>query len=93
VLQKPKGQRDRYNDSTPPRYSESGAQYPFKSGKSAVLNVTAPRAAAPLDNPRGVPYQDRFNRGFGYIGSGEVSKKGVAYRDAAGRVKYRGKSG
>jgi hypothetical protein len=88
------GERDRYNGSTDPRWSESGANYPFKAGKTAAPNVTAPRgAAASLDNPRGVPYQDRFNRGFAYIGSGEVSKKGVAYRDGAGRVKYRGKSG
>lgn len=77
----PKGQRDRYDDATPPNYSESGSNYAgFKAGKTAAPNVTAPRgAAAPLDNPRGIPYQNRFDRGFGYIGSGERSsaKRGV----------------
>jgi hypothetical protein len=67
----------RYDDSTPPSYSESGANYPFRAGKTAAPNVTAPRgAAAPLDNSRGMPYRDRFNRGFGYIGSGSGGSKG-----------------
>jgi hypothetical protein len=90
----PKGERDRYDGSTDPRWSESGANYAgFGPGKSAAPNVMPRRSAAPLNNPRGIPYQDKFNHSFGMVGSGEVPKGGIAYRDGAGRVKYRGKSG
>jgi hypothetical protein len=101
MLQKPKGERDRYDDSTPPRYSESGANYGgLSAGKTASPNVTAPPGkAAALDRgiPRGIPDQDRFNRGIGWIGTGEGGSakggKGVSYKDGEGRTKYRGRSG
>ena len=95
-----------YSGVTPPRYSESGSNYPFKAGKSAVPNVNTPSGkAAGLDRgtARGIPDRDSFNRGFGRIGSGVMTSKakggdagrdvGVSYRDGDGNVKRRGRSG
>jgi hypothetical protein len=80
MLQKPKGEKPRYyDDSTPPKYSESGAQYPFKPGKSATPSVTAPRGAkSPYDRgvPKGIPERNRFAQGFSYLGSGSGGGKG-----------------
>jgi hypothetical protein len=104
-LPKPKGERNRYNDSTPARDSESGAQFVFGPGKSDS-GATAPSGKYSnlnLGVPRGIPTQDRFNQGFGRIGSGEMEARGrgapaakdrgVRYVDSKGRVTYRGRSG
>ena len=103
----PKGERDRYDDRLEPRYSVSGANYAgFDAGPTAAPGVTAPSGKYSGLNrgiPRGIPDQDRFNRGFGRIGSGEMgakgsggpakSDRGVRYTDGDGNVKFRGRSG
>jgi hypothetical protein len=102
-LPKPMGERDMYNDSTPPRDSESGAHFVFGPGKSDS-GATAPSGKySGLNQGLYHKYQDRFNQGFGRIGSGEMeargsggparSDKGIAYKDGEGRTKYRGRSG
>jgi hypothetical protein len=102
-LPKAKGERDSYNDSTPARDSESGAHLVFGPGKSDS-GATAPSGKhSGLNQGLYHKYQDRFNRGFGWIGSGEMeargsggparSDKGVAYKDGEGKTKYRGRSG
>jgi hypothetical protein len=60
----------RYDDRTKAKYADSGAQYPFKAGKSAVPNVTAPRAKSPYDRgaPKGIPERNRFAQGRGKSG-------------------------
>lgn len=64
-LQAPKGNRERYDDRTEPRYSPSGANYPVKSGKSAAPNIYAPKVSTQKDGPRRrqMTVQDRFARG------------------------------
>jgi hypothetical protein len=100
----PKGERDRYDDRLAPKASESGAHFIGGSDGTAAPGVTAPSGKySPLKQGLYHKYQDRFNDGFGRIGSGEMearghggparSSKGVAYKDGAGRTKYRGTSG
>jgi hypothetical protein len=100
----PKGERDKYDDRLEPRFSESGSNYAgFGPGKSDS-GATAPSGKySGLKQGLYHKYQDRFNSGFGRIGSGEMqargsggpaqSDKGVAYKDGEGRTKYRGRSG
>jgi hypothetical protein len=103
VLPSPKGERNRYDDRTPVRDGESGAHFVFGPGKSDS-GATAPSGKySGLNQGLYHKYQDRFNRGFGRIGSGEMeargsdgpakSDKGVPYKDGEGRTKYRGRSG
>jgi hypothetical protein len=102
----PKGQRERYDGSTPPKDSESGAHFVGESGKTASPGVKSPPGKLKALNrglPRGIPDQDGFNRGFGTLGSGELTAKGkggdagrdkgVPYIDSKGRRSYMGRSG
>jgi hypothetical protein len=71
--QAPKGERKSYNDATPPKHTKSGANYAGKGpGKTAAPSTKQPSGYLKAANP-GVPHkqQDRFNKGFGKIGSGE----------------------
>lgn len=62
----PKGERQRYDDRTPPKFSKSGANYPVKSGKSAAPYLSkAPQVSTLKEGPkrRQMNVQDRFARG------------------------------
>jgi hypothetical protein len=97
----PKGERPKfYNDSTPPKYSESGAHFGFGPGKSASASTNPPKTGAgPLDQGvrQGIPNRNRFTQEVGRIGGGisgsAKGDRGVAYKDGEGRTKYRGRSG
>jgi hypothetical protein len=94
-----------YDGTTSPKDPEGpGPHFVFKGGpSSAPGRTTNKNPYAPLNNPRGIPYRDKFNRGFNSVGSGEMEARGsggpaakdrgVRYVDSKGRVTYRGRSG
>jgi hypothetical protein len=90
----PRGERARYDDSTPARYSDSGASHPHGEAKQSAAGYNVRRDYGKIDPGAGRGnQQNRSSRGFGFGSSENARTRRNPRFENFGRVKPRGVTG